>query len=352
VGDRPIKKGEGTQPETAMQKMQREALEEQAEDDGGETAETPMQKMQREALQEQAVADGDPPVTESGLSMEAMQQAAVAEQSASDSEVRQNTDFKKVLNGYLFDMSTRGGKIVNYSILGLILATVLISMCNTVADIHQVWGKKIVMFQMFVISAFLVEYLLRIYAAKHRREYILGFYGIIDFLTVLPILFGHPGSAIMRLARLIRIVKLAQYFPVLTSLMRSVSDALNMIFAVLATIAAVSIFSGNLVYLLEPETFHNAFIGAWWSLVTMSTVGYGDLVPHSAAGMLLGGVLILVGICVVAMMTAVIAVRVGRMVNMTNQCFGCDKSISSEFVFCPHCGQNQSDDIDLFTDDE
>jgi len=376
VGEVEKKKGEGIQPETPMQKMQREALEEQALADADDVAETPMQKMQREALEEQALADtgavaetpmqkmqrealeeqvkadGVAPETASAMSMEDMQQAAVAEQSASDQGIRQNTDFKKVLNALLFDMSTRGGKIVNYSVLAMILTTVLLSMFNTVSDIHQAWGDQIRSFQMVVISVFLVEYLLRIYAAKDRRKYILGFYGIIDFLTVLPIVFGNPGSAIMRLARLIRIVKLAQYFPVLSSLMRSVSDAVNMIIAVLATIAAVSIFSGNLVYILEPETFDNAFIGAWWSLVTMSTVGYGDLVPHSAAGMALGGVLILVGICVVAMMTAVIAVRVGRMVNMTNQCFGCDKSISSEFIFCPHCGQDQSDDIDLFTDDE
>jgi len=348
VGDVAKKKDEGIQPETPMQKMQREALEEQASADAGGVAETPMQKMQREALEEQASADGAAPA----MSMEEMQEAAVAEQSASDHEVRKNTDFKKVLNGYLFDMSTRGGKIVNYSILAMIITTVLFSMFNTVSDIHQAWGDQIRSFQMVVISIFLIEYLLRVYAAKNRREYIFGFYGVVDFLTVLPIVFGNPGSAIMRLARLIRIVKLAQYFPVLTSLMRSVSDAVNMIFAVLATIAAVSIFAGNLVYILEPETFDNAFIGAWWSLVTMSTVGYGDLVPHTAAGMALGGVLILVGICVVAMMTAVIAVRVGRMVNMTNQCFGCDKSISSEYVFCPYCGQDQSDDIDLFTDDE
>jgi len=342
----------GGAAETPMQKMQREALEEQALADAGGAAETPMQKMQREALEEQALADGVMLESTSQMSMQEMQQAAAAEQSALDQEVRKNTDFKRALNSCLFDMSARGGKIVNYSILALILTTVLLSMFNTVPDIHDEWGDDIIFFQMVVISIFLVEYLLRIYAAKNRREYIFSFYGIIDFLTVLPIVFGNPGSAIMRLARLIRIVKLAQYFPVLSSLMRSVSDAVNMIFAVLATIAAVSIFAGNLAYILEPETFGNAFVGAWWSLVTMSTVGYGDLVPHSAGGMALGGLLILVGICVVAMMTAVIAVRVGRMVNMTNQCFGCDKPISSEFVYCPHCGQDQSDDIDLFTDDE
>lgn len=334
--------------------MQKEAAEEQAsaesnqEAQSSDEAETPMQRMQREALEEQAAADEDSPT----ISMQDMQQQAEAEQLASDQSARQSMQIREVLNSYLFDMNTIGGKVVNYGILTLIVTTVFISMLNTLPDIHAEWGDHIISFQMAVLYVFLIEYLLRIYAAHDRRKYVFSFYGIIDFLTVLPLAFGSPGSAIMRLFRLLRIMKLAQYFPVLTTLMRSVSDAVNMIFAVLATIAAVSVFAGNLAYMLEPETFGNAFVGAWWSLVTMSTVGYGDLVPHTSGGMALGGALILVGICVVAMMTAVIAVRVGRMVNMTNICFGCDKSVSSEHNFCPHCGQDQSDEIDLFTDDE
>lgn len=336
--------------ETPMQRMQREALEEQAQADAGIT-ETPMQRMQREALEEQAQADADND-SESPLSMEAMQQAAIAEQLAADTQHKESKQIRKVLNDYLFNMTFTGGKIVNYAILTLIVTTVAFSMLNTLPSIHQAWGERIVSFQVIVLYIFLIEYLLRVYAAKNRLEYIFGLYGIIDFLTVLPLFFGSPGSAIMRLFRLFRIFRLGQFFPILATLLRSVSDAKGMIFAVLATIAAVSVFSGNLAHMIEPETFKNAFVGSWWSLVTMSTVGYGDLVPSSTGGMLLGSTLILIGICVVAMMTAVIAVRVGRMVNMTNKCFGCTKPISSEHSFCPYCGQDQSDDIDLFTDEE
>ena len=308
-------------------------------------------EMQQEAAAEQAAADAGnatlPPA-------EAGQQESVAKtdaQPAQSSPASQPNRIKTRLNTYLFNMQTTGGKVVNYGILSLIIATVVISMLNTLPDTHAQWGEMIVAAQMAVLYIFLVEYLLRVYAANDRKKYIFGFYGIIDFLTVLPLAFGSPGSAIMRLFRLLRIMKVAQYFPLLTTLMRSISGALNLIFAVLATIMAVSVFAGNLAYMLEPETFDNAFIGAWWSLVTMSTVGYGDLVPHTSAGMALAGTLILVGICVVAMMTAVIAVRVGRMVNMSNSCLGCDKPVSSEYKFCPHCGQDQSDEIDLFTDE-
>jgi len=341
----------------ALEGMQHEIDAEQASVDAvvaQEESETAMQRMQREALEEQAAADGKTPAD---MAMEAMQQQAAAEQLSADQSsakqaVSSPSHLRDVLNRYMFDMNTSEGKVVNYAILVLIIAAVFISMLNTIPHIHAQWGEDINAFQMGVLYVFLLEYVLRAYAAKERKKYILGFYGVIDLLTILPLFFGSSGSAIMRLFRLLRIMKLGQYFPVLNSLLRSVSDAVNMIFAVLATITAVSIFAGNVAYMLEPETFGNAFVGAWWSLVTMSTVGYGDLVPHTPAGMMLGGVLILVGICVVAMMTAVIAVRVGRMVNMTNICFGCDKPVSSEHKFCPHCGQDQSDEIDLFTDDE
>jgi len=334
--------------ETPMQRMQREALEEQAADAAARQGETPMQRMQREALEEQAAADaaaglgvGKAPVQDDGDSIKPAQATS-----------KQPSLLRLRLNRYLFGMDNPVGKFVNYSILALILASVFLSMLDTLPTIHSHWDTTITAFQVGVLWLFMCEYLLRVYAAHDRRKYVLSLYGIVDLLTVLPLLFGGPGSAIMRLARLIRIMKLTQYFPVLGTLLRSVSGATHMIMAVIVTIAAVSIFAGNVAYMIEPETFHNAFIGTWWSLVTMSTVGYGDLVPHSGAGMALGGALILIGICVVAMMTAVIAVRVGRMVNMNKKCFECEKSISSEFGFCPHCGQDQSDEIDLFSDDE
>jgi len=324
------------------------------DEDVNATEETPMQRMQREALEEQATADAAAGIGRNmaAASMDNMQIDAVTEPPACDSALKQPSQLRSRLNHYLFDMHNRIGLMVNYAILALILGAVLISMADTLPFIHARWNTLITQAQKGILYLFLFEYLLRVYASHDRRKYILGFYGIIDLLTVLPLLFGISGSAIMRLARLIRILKLTQYFPVLGTLLRSVSGATHMILAVIVSIAAVSIFAGNLAYMIEPETFANAFIGTWWSLVTMSTVGYGDMVPHSAGGMVLAGSLILVGICVVAMMTAVISVRVGRMVNMNKKCFECEKSISSEFSFCPHCGQNQSDEIDLFSDDD
>ncbi|MDQ6992363.1 MAG: ion transporter [Mariprofundus sp.] len=333
-----------------MSKQQTDASVTKEEGDTSVSMASMMEQMQREALAEQAIADGQ--VVDEPLSFEAMQELAAAEQEAANFTEQKKHDLKSLLNHLLFDFNTMSGRVFNYSILLLILATVAVSMLDTLADVHAHWGALIEKIQVYVLYIFLVEYLLRLYAAHRRMDYVLSFHGLIDAATVMPIFFGIGAVPIVRMFRLLRLFKLAMYFPVLASLLRSVSGAANMMFAVLGTIAAVSIFAGNLAYMLEPETFHNAFLGTWWALVTMSTVGYGDLVPHSTSTMLLGVALILIGICVVAMMTAVIAVRVGRMVNMTKKCFECERAISSEAAFCQFCGQDQSDEIDLFTDDE
>jgi len=260
--------------------------------------------------------------------------------------------FRAKLHVILFEVRTPLGKAVNYFILSLIVAVVFASMLGTVPEVAARWSAEIAWFEIAVLYVFLLEYVARIYSAKHRWDYIRSFNGVVDLLTVLPLLAGAQGSVAIRLLRLLRLIKITTFFPALKALLVSVSGALNLLFAVVGTIALVSLFVGNMIYVIEPETFGNAFHGLWWSLVTMSTVGYGDFVPHTTLGKILAGFLILTGILMFAMVTAVISVRVGRMVHMNARCLSCDKQISPEYEYCPFCGDNQADDIDLFGDDE
>jgi len=200
----------------------------------------------------------------------------------------------------------------------------------------------------FILYFFLLEYGLRIFAARKRMKYIKSFHGIIDLITILPLIFGLHSSIIIRLLRLIRLFKITMYFPLLINLFESVAGSLSLLFAVLGTTTLISVIIGNLIHIIEPTNFSNAFEGTWWSLVTMSTVGYGDYVPATVLGKLLAAFLILIGICMFAMVTAVISVRVGRMVHMDTRCMECNTSISSEYRYCPFCGADQDDSIDLF----
>ena len=258
------------------------------------------------------------------------------------------TSFRAKLHLVLFEVRTPAGKAVNFFILSLIVAVVFSSMIATLEKIPQKWVQYIQDFEVFVLYVFLLEFVARFYAAKHRWDYLRSYNGIIDFLTILPLFLSGNGLVAVRLLRLLRLVKITTFFPILKSLFVSVSGAMGLLLAVLGTISLISLLVGNLIYLIEPETFRNAFEGLWWSLVTMSTVGYGDLVPHTVIGKVLGGFLILTGILMFAMVTAVISVRVGVMVHMNSTCVHCDKSISPEYRYCPFCGGDQSDDVQLF----
>jgi len=113
--------------------------------------------------------------------------------------LRQQEGLREKLRRCLFELKTPIGRITNYSILGLIMVSVLIAMMDTLPDFHQQWGKFVNLFQSFVLYAFLLEYCLRVYAARERKAYILSFNGMIDLLTVLPLMFGGQSAVAVRL---------------------------------------------------------------------------------------------------------------------------------------------------------
>ncbi len=249
---------------------------------------------------------------------------------------------RAALNTTLFDMAHPTGRFFNFSMLALTMFTVLLSMSATVESIRLQWGAQINRFEQAVLMVFAVEYALRIYAARWRWRYIRSFNGIIDLMTVLPLLLTGTSFVLIRLLRLARVIRVAVSIPIVRSLFASLRGSMRLLSGVLMTIALISVLVGNLIHILEPDTFANAFEGTWWSLVTMSTVGYGDFVPHTPAGKALAAMLIMTGICMFAMVTAVISVKVGRMVNNVAHCNACAQRIAEEFRYCPHCGAAQA----------
>ena len=121
-------------------------------------------------------------------------------------------------------------------------------------------------------------------------------------------------------------------------------DTLEMMSVVAGAIALGAILAGNVIYAIEPDTFSSAFEGAWWGIVTMTTVGYGDVVPHSLAGRAIAVALMVAGICMFAAVTGIVSVKVARAVHHGVQCHACGKSIAPEFPYCPYCAARQVDE--------
>ncbi len=245
------------------------------------------------------------------------------------------------LNRLLFDLKNPAGRNVNLFIILVVIGGVLLSMLATVPGIQHQWGRAIWIAEVSITAAFTVEYLLRLYAAKRRREYALGFFGLVDLFTVLPLLLTGDPALALRLLRIVRLLKLARYLGTLWLFVASMRDVLEIILVAVASIAVAVLMAGNLIYLLEPGTVSNAFGGVWWSLVTMTTVGYGDIVPQTTAGRLLAALLMIMGIAMFAMITGVVSYKISSTMRSRRPCGSCHRSIEAGFTYCPNCGALQ-----------
>ena len=251
---------------------------------------------------------------------------------------------RNLLNMMFFDVHSRIGRTVNLSITFLIVVSVLVSMTGTMPDLEHVWIERVHLFEMIVTIVFAMEFMLRCYAARSARAYVFSFYGVVDMLAILPmLLIGDPNVAI-RMLRILRLLKLVRYLRALRLFISSMRDTMEMLAMVLVSIALGDMLAGSLIYTIEPETFKSAFDGAWWGIVTMTTVGYGDVVPHTLAGRAVAVCLMVVGICMFAAVTGVVSIKIARAVHHGVQCQSCEKTMAPEFLYCPHRGYKQKEE--------
>ncbi|MDX8407183.1 MAG: ion transporter [Mariprofundaceae bacterium] len=248
---------------------------------------------------------------------------------------------RHLLNSMLFDVQSPLGRRANFIITAIIVVSVLLSMAGTMKDIDPATASLIQAVELWVTVLFSLEFLARCYSARNMRAYLFSFYGIVDMLAILPMLLvGDPNLA-LRLLRIVRLLKLVRYLRALRLFISSMKDTLEILLVVFGGIALGAVLAGNVIYSLEPETFDNAFNGAWWSIVTMTTVGYGDVVPHTLAGRMVAVSLMVAGICLFAAVTGIVSVKIARSLHHGVACQACNKAIAAEYDYCPFCAAPQ-----------
>lgn len=207
------------------------------------------------------------------------------------------------------------GRVVAFVIQTLIVLSAIAIAAETVPGIPAVVRAGLGLFEFMVLTVFTVEYALRLWAAPSRLRYAFSFYGMIDLLSILPsiLLIGYDIHALraLRLLRVLRLLKLMRYvaaFERLAQAFRSVLDEL-LVFAGLAAI--VLYLCASAIYWFEhtaqPEAFASIPHAMWWAIVTLTTVGYGDVYPVTAGGRLFTGIMLLVALGIVAVPTGLVA---------------------------------------------
>ncbi len=261
-------------------------------------------------------------------------------------------DSKEKLRQIIFESDTVAGKVFDLILLGCILVSVLVILLASVKEFALEYGGELQRAEWFFTLLFTVEYICRLISARSPVAYARSFYGIIDLLSVVPTYISLllPGTYSLfalrglRLLRIFRILKLTQFLREEMGLWMALKASLRKITVFLAFVLVVVIVLGSLMYLIEGEKngFTSIPVSIYWAIVTMTTVGYGDIAPQTAGGKFLASTIMLLGYGIIAVPTGIVSVDLSKtnlFKDSTRTCRNCGtKGHDQDARYCKYCG--------------
>jgi len=256
--------------------------------------------------------------------------------------------FRNKLNTIIFGAHTPGGKRFDVVLLYLIVASVLIVMLESIPSLSQPYENLFFFLEISFTVLFTVEYALRIYSARQRMRYLLSYWGIIDFLGVVPfylmvIAADYRYFVVLRLLRMLRvfrILRLLRFVKESQELFHALRSSLYKIIVFISFVLTIVVLLGTLMYVVEgPKNgFTSIPQSIYWTIVTITTVGYGDITPVTSLGKWIASVIMLCGYAIIAVPTGIVTVAMSRKVD-TNACSACKKTNPDGASFCNNCGE-------------
>ena len=228
-------------------------------------------------------------------------------------------------------------------------------MLESVAEIQARYGSQLIALEWFFTVLFTVEYIVRLLSVGRPSQYAASFFGVIDLLSILPtylsvIFSGGQSLLIIRVFRLLwifRVLKLRHYLTEAQVLEEALRGSRLKITVFLAVVASISIVMGALMYLIEgpPAGFTSIPRGVYWAIVTMTTVGYGNIAPITPLGQLAASCLMILGYAIIAVPTGIVSVEIAQKMQYRTvstqaclQCAGEGHAIDAQH--CKYCGAN------------
>lgn len=263
-------------------------------------------------------------------------------------------NWRKTLHDIIFEADTPSGKLFDVVLLILIALSVLVVMLESVDSISSRMGRAFGVLEWILTIMFTIEYVTRLMAVRKPLRYATSFFGIVDLLAILPTYLSlfFPGTQslavirALRLLRLFRIFKLARYVEAYTKLQRAIALARPKIIVFMIAVLTIVTIVGSLMYLLEGEQdsgFENIPVSIYWAIVTVTTVGYGDISPTTELGQFLAAVLMITGYAIIAVPTGLVSAEIaavdGTVAINTQHCRNCaEDNHHDEAVHCHRCG--------------
>ncbi len=263
-----------------------------------------------------------------------------------------DSGWRRKLYIIIFETDTPLGKKFDVLLLWAILLSVLGVLLGSDPDIRSVYGGTIDLFEISFTFLFTLEYILRLAVVKKPHKYALSFFGLIDLMAILPtyISFIVGGSTYLvviraiRLLRVFRVLKLFRYLKESQVLLSTMQASRAKITVFLGAVLTLVLIMGTLMYIIETGNpgFTSIFKSMYWAIVTMTTVGYGDAVPHTPLGKFLASAVMIMGYAILAVPTGIVTAELfnaERQHRFNKQCSVCHADvISDDSRYCHICG--------------
>lgn len=252
----------------------------------------------------------------------------------------------------IFEADTTAGKIFDIVLLFCIVASVAVVVLESIPSVQQQYGRPLRIIEWIFTGLFTLEYAARLWVVPGKKKYATSFFGIIDLLSILPtyltFFLGGAHSLMvirsLRLLRIFRIFKLSRYVGEGQYLARALKASQHKIIVFLVTVLTSVMIFGTLMYLIEGPAngFTSIPTSVYWAIVTMTTVGYGDIAPHTAVGQAIASLMMILGYGIIAVPTGIVSaelVHIKRAEKITTQvCPHCLKEgHDSDALYCKYC---------------
>ena len=269
-------------------------------------------------------------------------------------ENNNTNSIRQKIHEIIFEADTFYGKLFDIILLITIVSSLIAVMLESIDSIHQQYGDILRIFEWIVTILFTIEYFLRIYAVNKPLKYIFSFMGIIDLLAIIPtyLIFIFPAAHFftvvrsIRLIRVFRVFKLSHYLRGAHTMQIALRSSRPKIIVFLLSVMILVIVLGTLMYIIEGSSdtkgFDNIPNSIYWAIVTLTTVGYGDVFPATAFGKVVASFIMILGYGIIAVPTGIVTAEFSRKTRekvSTQACPDCTtEGHEVDAKFCNKCG--------------
>lgn len=243
----------------------------------------------------------------------------------------------------IYEADTPAGKTFDVILLFVILSSIVLVMLESVGELNRKYYWEFYVAEWLITGIFTLEYILRIIAINKPRKYVFSFYGIVDLLSTIPtyIAFFSGGHNFLfairalRLLRVFRILKITRYIGESDKLVRALKNSRVKVMVFLFAVLIICIIMGTVMHLVEGEQggFDNIPVSIYWCIVTLTTVGFGDIHPVTPAGQAIASLIMITGYGIIAVPTGIVSAEYTRSSGR--------KSIPVNTQVCPYCNETR-----------